>query len=147
MPVRPVRPAIPQTGAGGARLLDVGVQLRPLAPRNFGIDGRRGRFHDADQFVEALVGAGPDRIMFLKIVAEMGNKRSTCVITSAASPPECGNSRPAVRGHWTLDVTFREGESRIRKDHGPDNFSFLRRLAITAKTTDNNTHWVASERV
>jgi predicted transposase YbfD/YdcC len=32
--------------------------------------------------------------------------------------------------HWTLDVTFYEDKSRIRKDHSPDNFALLRRLAI-----------------
>jgi len=33
--------------------------------------------------------------------------------------------------HWVMDVTFREDESRIRKDHGAENVSWLRRLAIT----------------
>jgi len=45
----------------------------------------------------------------------------------------------AVRGHWgienslhwVMDVTFREDESRISKDHGGENVSWLRRLAIT----------------
>jgi len=45
----------------------------------------------------------------------------------------------AVRGHWgienslhwVMDVTFREDESRIHKDHGGENVSRLRRLAIT----------------
>ena len=32
--------------------------------------------------------------------------------------------------HWTLDMTFREDESRIRKDHGRENFATLRRFAI-----------------
>ena len=32
--------------------------------------------------------------------------------------------------HWTLDVTFSEDESRIRKQHSPENFALLRRLAI-----------------
>lgn len=32
--------------------------------------------------------------------------------------------------HWTLDVTFREDASRIRKDHAPENFALLRRLAL-----------------
>ena len=44
----------------------------------------------------------------------------------------------AVRGHWgienslhwVLDVTFREDESRIRQDHGPENFALLRRFAV-----------------
>lgn len=33
--------------------------------------------------------------------------------------------------HWCLDVAFREDESRIRKGDGAQNFSFLRRLALT----------------
>ena len=32
--------------------------------------------------------------------------------------------------HWTLDVTFDEDESRIRKQNSPENFALLRRLAI-----------------
>jgi predicted transposase YbfD/YdcC len=50
----------------------------------------------------------------------------------------------AIRGHWgienschwVLDVSFREDESRIRKDHGPANMGQLRRLALSLlKTT------------
>jgi predicted transposase YbfD/YdcC len=45
----------------------------------------------------------------------------------------------AVRGHWgienrlqwQLDVTFREDASRIRKKHGAQNFSTLRRTALS----------------
>lgn len=44
----------------------------------------------------------------------------------------------AVRGHWgiensfpwVLDVVFDEDGSRIRKDHGPENFGMLRRMAV-----------------
>lgn len=44
----------------------------------------------------------------------------------------------AVRGHWgienslhwVLDVAFNEDRSRVRKDHGPENFSILRRIAL-----------------
>lgn len=32
--------------------------------------------------------------------------------------------------HWTLDVTFREDHSRVRKGHGPENFAVLRHLAL-----------------
>ena len=32
--------------------------------------------------------------------------------------------------HWTLDVTFREDHSRVRKDHGPQNLAVLRQIAL-----------------
>ncbi len=32
--------------------------------------------------------------------------------------------------HWSLDVSFHEDASRIRKDHGPENFALLRRIAL-----------------
>lgn len=55
-----------------------------------------------------------------------------------SSPPQVKRFAAAVRGHWsventlhwTLDMTFREDESRIRKDHGPENFATLRRAAL-----------------
>ena len=30
--------------------------------------------------------------------------------------------------HWTLDVTFREDQCRVRKDHGPQNMNILRQI-------------------
>ena len=33
--------------------------------------------------------------------------------------------------HWQLDVTFQEDQSRIRKDHADENFSSLRRTALS----------------
>ena len=32
--------------------------------------------------------------------------------------------------HWVLDIAFREDESRVRKDHGPENLSVLRHMAL-----------------
>jgi predicted transposase YbfD/YdcC len=32
--------------------------------------------------------------------------------------------------HWVLDVAFREDESRIHTDHGPENFGLLRKIAL-----------------
>lgn len=32
--------------------------------------------------------------------------------------------------HWTLDIAFREDESRIRKDNAPENFAVLRHIAL-----------------
>jgi len=52
----------------------------------------------------------------------------------------------AVRGHWgienrlhwSLDVTFSEDKSRIRKDHGPENLGLLRRLALSILQQDTS---------
>ncbi|EMI46451.1 transposase [Rhodopirellula sp. SWK7] len=33
--------------------------------------------------------------------------------------------------HWQLDVTFGEDQCRIRKGHGDENFSTLRRTALS----------------
>ena len=38
--------------------------------------------------------------------------------------------------HWRLDMTFREDESRLRKDHGAENFSRLRRIAMNKLKSD-----------
>ena len=32
--------------------------------------------------------------------------------------------------HWVLDLAFREDESRVRKDNGPQNFAVLRHIAL-----------------
>ena len=32
--------------------------------------------------------------------------------------------------HWVLDIAFDEDRSRIRKDHGPENFALLRHIAL-----------------
>lgn len=32
--------------------------------------------------------------------------------------------------HWVLDIAFREDESRVRKDHAPENLAVLRHIAL-----------------
>jgi predicted transposase YbfD/YdcC len=32
--------------------------------------------------------------------------------------------------HWILDVAFNEDQSRVRKDHAPENFAVMRRIAL-----------------
>jgi predicted transposase YbfD/YdcC len=52
----------------------------------------------------------------------------------------------AVRGHWTiettlhwsLDVTFSEDQSRVRKDRGPENLGMLRRLVVSILQQDTS---------
>ena len=39
--------------------------------------------------------------------------------------------------HWSLDVTFREDQSRMRKDHSPQNMATLRQIAHNQLKTGN----------
>lgn len=40
--------------------------------------------------------------------------------------------------HWSLDVTFREDASRIRKGHAPENVGWLRRFALSLLKKENS---------
>ena len=40
--------------------------------------------------------------------------------------------------HWFLDVTFRDDDSRIRKNNGPQNMSVLRRMALNIIKQDTS---------
>ena len=40
--------------------------------------------------------------------------------------------------HWVLDMSFREDDSRIRKDHGPENFAVLRAIALNLLKQENS---------
>lgn len=60
--------------------------------------------------------------------------------------PQVKRFARAVRGHWgienrlhwSLDVTFAEDQSRVRKDHGPANLGMLRRLALSILQQDTS---------
>lgn len=41
--------------------------------------------------------------------------------------------------HWILDVAFREDASRVRVDHGAENFAILRRIALNLLRQDTTT--------
>lgn len=41
--------------------------------------------------------------------------------------------------HWQLDVSYREDECKIRKDHGAENFSILRRATLNLLKGDKKT--------
>ena len=40
--------------------------------------------------------------------------------------------------HWCLDVGFREDESRIRTDHGPENMALLRKVAMNLAKSERS---------
>ena len=41
--------------------------------------------------------------------------------------------------HWTLDVTFNEDESRIRKEASPENYAIFRHIALNILRNDTST--------
>lgn len=40
--------------------------------------------------------------------------------------------------HWVLDMSFNEDQSRIRKDHGAENFALIRRFALNLLERDTS---------
>ena len=40
--------------------------------------------------------------------------------------------------HWVLDMVFDEDRNRTRKDHGPENLTWLRKLAISVLRNAKN---------
>jgi predicted transposase YbfD/YdcC len=40
--------------------------------------------------------------------------------------------------HWSLDVTFSEDQSRVRKDRGPENLAMIRRLVVSVLQQDTS---------
>jgi predicted transposase YbfD/YdcC len=74
-------------------------------------------------------------------IRQVGAGEPTCdtrFFISSLAPKVKAFAR-AVRGHWgienglhwVLDVSFREDDSRLRKDHGPENLALVRRLAAS----------------
>lgn len=78
-------------------------------------------------------------LMRIHTEVRRGRKRSAetryFISSLQATPLEMLN---AIRGHWgienglhwTLDLAFREDESRVRKDHAAENFAVLRHIAV-----------------
>jgi len=76
-----------------------------------------------------------------KVVSERRLADKTEVETRYFISSLSANARQLLRGirahwqienslHWVLDVAFGEDDSRVRKDHGPQNFAILRQLAL-----------------
>ena len=74
------------------------------------------------------------KVMGHRQTAEGSTRQSRYYISSLAGSAE--QLLAAVRSHWsienslhwTLDVSFREDQCRVRKDHGPQNMNLLRQI-------------------
>lgn len=40
--------------------------------------------------------------------------------------------------HWTLDMTFREDDSRMRRGYSAENFAMMRRIALSVVKRDTD---------
>jgi predicted transposase YbfD/YdcC len=92
--------------------------------------------------------AGLKTIVMVSRVRQLWNKTTREVMFYLSSLPcdavVIGRAIRAHWGienqlHWVLDVTFREDASRIRKGHGAENFSLLRRMAVGLLNQEKST--------
>lgn len=49
--------------------------------------------------------------------------------------------------HWILDVSFGEDRSRVRTDHGPENFALVRRMAVSMLQADESKGSIRGKRL
>jgi predicted transposase YbfD/YdcC len=111
--------------------------------------------HGRLEIRECWVLSDPEYLNYVRRVEDWQNLRSVVRICTEVRHEQTTLSREtryfisslagsaqdmidAVRGHWgienglhwVLDVTFREDDSRVRKDHAPENFAILRHMAL-----------------
>ena len=101
-----------------------------------------------DEAERKEVARWPDLSTLVCVEAErtvVGKKRSLSKRYFLASRPLSAKAAGiAARGHWgvenglhwRLDVLFGEDGSRVRKDHGPENLSLLKKIALNAIKAD-----------
>lgn len=112
------------------------------------VDGDHGRIEtrrcwstwDVDWFQDRDKWKGLSSFVCVESVREVDGKASTerRYFISSDDGRDAGKLLSATRGHWgienqvhwSLDVSFREDDCRLRKGHGAENFSRVRRLAL-----------------
>ena len=118
---------------------------------------KRGRIEDRDYAVSDDVLWLHERHPQWKTIKSIGfvdsrreeKGKVTCERRHFVSslPADAEEFAKTVRGHWSienslhyvLDVAFGEDSSRIRTDKGPENMSFIRKIALTIARLDTET--------
>jgi predicted transposase YbfD/YdcC len=101
----------------------------------------------APQFADAWPGLGCIvQVESIREVVGKGNepKLERRLYISSIKGRDAARMADLIRGHWSvennlhwqLDVSFREDERRIRKNHGAQNYSRLNRLALNLLKRD-----------
>jgi predicted transposase YbfD/YdcC len=94
---------------------------------------------DLDAELRAAAWPGLQSIGLVEATRTVGEKTAVEQRFYLSSlPPQAGEFAQAVRKHWgienqlhwTLDVTFREDQSRLRMGYGAENFAVLRHIAL-----------------
>ncbi|MGH6639735.1 MAG: ISAs1 family transposase [Polaromonas sp.] len=94
---------------------------------------------DLDEELRAAAWPGLQSIGLVEATRTVGEKTSVEQRFYLSSlPPHACEFAQAVRKHWgienqlhwTLDVTFREDQSRLRTGYGAENFAVLRHIAL-----------------
>ena len=94
---------------------------------------------DLDVELRAAAWPGLQSIGLVEATRTVGEKTSVEQRFYLSSlPPQAGEFAQTVRKHWgienqlhwTLDVTFREDQSRLRTGYGAENFAVLRHIAL-----------------
>ena len=89
--------------------------------------------------------AGLQSVIEVRAERQLANERTVATRYYLSSLP--GKATQALRAtrshwqvenslHWVLDVAFREDDSRVRRDYGPENVAILRRIALNLLKQD-----------